>query len=442
MNLYKCIIGQLTVVSFDLSNQVKHIYCGLQSNVINYSPYGMTKVEVSVKYRIQYELVILYSVLDYNVIMTCEVKDFVHSLFEWSFYIMHPKVFVKSFFFSFEKFQRIFFTISAKLNMSVSIYDGPGILSQILKPFNETVKYKSYLTTSFQALATTYDNFQNSESHFINFVKDDVQPCAFINTTNVTISFPIETCRKSFSVIEIYTITHYKINLTISYAYYIGVNNVLCNYAGLAAYDYQFKTHRVISSMCFQQNHSIYRNIYSKDRALLLVIYEYPEYGQLTVSLQGSSSQCKPVLLNICSFEYPCPSRYHKRCEHLQNVPNLDVYCDEKKHIGICKYRGQTHKANITVGEEGQCVVLQLGHEADDMTDYPTYKYQQLHDDFTGIDLHLCRIRELNIARRYQETYELSYTMSGLLSGSIFPFEKRKFIIDVSPIKVFIIKFD
>ena len=242
MDLYKCIIGQVTVVSFDLSNQLKHIYCGIQSNMINYSPHRNTKVEISVKYRLQYELVILYSVMDYNVIMTSEVKHFVHSLFEWSFNIIHPKVFTKSFFFSCDKFQRILFTISAQFNIAISIYEGPGILSKILKPFNETVKYKSYLTTSFQALTASYGHFQKSESYFINFVIDNIQPCTFINVTNVTISFPNETCRKLLSVVEIYTIPHYKINLIIVIAYYIGVNN----YAGLAAYDHQFNTHKSV----------------------------------------------------------------------------------------------------------------------------------------------------------------------------------------------------
>lgn len=151
-NSYKCFIGNVIVKSYLSHFESKNKYCGIHSNIVNYSPFRNTQIMVIVKYRVQYEVVMLYSVIDCNIIVSQPTNPIKPVKLKLRLHFLQRNLSVQIFHIWIEKYQQIQFHIFKSMKLLTNIHDGSGILSAILKPKNYTKYQSHHLASTFQSI--------------------------------------------------------------------------------------------------------------------------------------------------------------------------------------------------------------------------------------------------------------------------------------------------
>ena len=156
MNLYECVIGQVWVLS---GEKGQHRYCGILSNIINYPPHFRTFVVILAATRVKYEVMILYSIIDENRIILdsnypLSKSPTLHPM--WTLFFLQKNITTERFDIIAEKYKVIFLHLLIVSRISANVYDGPGVLSKKLSPFNQSDSKLFYLTSSFQCVLSIW----------------------------------------------------------------------------------------------------------------------------------------------------------------------------------------------------------------------------------------------------------------------------------------------
>ena len=94
--------------------------------------------------------------------------------------------------------------------------------------------------------------------------------------------------------------------MTIHQIKYTGRNHSSCGYAGITVYNINENgTFHKIPTMCYINNYQDYeyRNIYTQYPSMLLVLYSYKKYSNISLNVSLSTSYCKPKPIHICELE-------------------------------------------------------------------------------------------------------------------------------------------
>ncbi len=95
------------------------------------------------------------------------------------------------------------------------------------------------------------------------------------------------------------------INVTIVMLHYEGEMDALnCMYGGVAGPEENGSTQSNTLALCSPQHTG--RSLYSSESKMKIVIYHYKHYSTLNVSLLISGTQCTPVRINDCAYNYLC----------------------------------------------------------------------------------------------------------------------------------------
>ena len=372
-NLHDCSVGQVTVISYSLMRQM-YRYCGIYSNLINYPQSRNVSVTstifagVNIKEAHIYNVSVFYSVIDTKRIVTLPEVKFHRKTLKWNLYLEQYDIRILRFQIVAKKYQLFMINFTVNSNITVEFYDGPGTLSTNTFKYNQN----SYKSSTFQCVIHLWivsNKNLNSECGF-RFV---TIPNAVVKSISMK---DISKHRISHIVAkpEIWKIvSSSNVNLKITNLTYTYYNDPQCSFAGIAVYVLNNYTFTEIGTECFSPGNltkykhylskskeitkdSLYfdhlfthRDFYSSSNETLLVLYSYKEYGNLSITIQVSTTKCKPVMINTCALTNICKSLNNTVCKnHIDQIRSINL-----------KYKQLSTNFPVSV-KPGECLILQM----------------------------------------------------------------------------------
>ncbi len=413
---YSCSKGSTKILSTEKT--VKQIVlCGFHSQLTIFPNTSSSKVVTVCGDFARCHVLLSYSIIDSKLITTEQVyppqkRQFnVPILFCQMFQNMsfERQIFVV------ERKEVIVFSVFHIHYSDITVYDGPGILSRIIRPSAETYTTSSFICIVHAALHTGMFEFSR-------------RTIDIATTTNVTkelmLMHPSNICQNhctSCGILFSAPLRHH-INITPLHFEFSGKDNILCYFAGLSAFSAKDRTFQVSGSECFNGVRESYRPMYSSTSEMLLVIYAHQEYGSLKTTLRITTTQCRRIQLNACSlakcddfgqysFSYATCSQYNPDLrDHM--VTGIKASLDLNRRV---------RSTEISV-EKDECTVYQIHH------DLSEYFYQQ------------CRLVSFSHTPLQNKSASVTYDVSGFLMGEFF-FSPAKFFTSISRNEEFTISF-
>ena len=350
-----CALGEVRVVSHSKNKQV-YRYCGIHSNVVNYPqnrhvslffPRISSRVVPSIVKPGIYNFTVFYSVIDTKRIVTFTKNRLLSSGIPlvWNLYLVPRDVRVMKFALRTKKYQHFILTFSNDSDLRAELFDGPGTHSSNIFQNNN----KSHVTSTFQYVIIIW----------IPVAKKLNTDCGFqFLTESSSIKMNIQ-LNDSLPLIISHVITkyqvwkilsYYNVNLTIINMTYTGSEDPMCTFAGIAVYSLNKDSIKEITNDCvYFDKYFTHRDIYSKSNEALLVLYSYKEYGNLSLTMQFSITNCIPVTINTCALSYLCKIPNNWLCrKHIEQIRPLNI-----KHSQI------SVDFPISVNP-GQCFIFQM----------------------------------------------------------------------------------
>ena len=357
--LYECFLGSLTVKSFQKSFQ----YCGVQSGIVNY-PHGNHSIIVlriaEKGTLILFKILMSFSVISNNNYENLPAKYTPIGIPLWVVYLKGKySILVLRFVISVHKYERVLLYSSLLSPHFIVVYDGPGNLSP------KTV-ISSSLVFEVKSFQCTIDAWIHSDKNYPQQLQNltySTQQKEIYKSFQINSQQLLSLKVKNPTIVSISTEVNLHINATIKNFNYNGLNDPLCTFGGLAIYNIFSKSKSEISTECISSKDNYqHPPIYSKHNSILLVIYFYPEYGNINLSLSISATPCHPVIINTCTFAYLCrSSRTNPFCKQLVNnlkqLPTVEANYQKGEYLESI-YQ-QTSYLRFAV-PNGECHVLQM----------------------------------------------------------------------------------
>ena len=415
MNLYRCFIGKVEVNAYLLdltSHKIYDIhkteYCGIHSYVINYPAYRFVEIKTSVHAAVQYNVSLSFSIIDQKLLKSSE-ENYNKESKVFRNLILHTSYFNSDIFtivfISTMKTKFISLQLPGTYDSIISVFDGPGLLSKKVRPVTK-FSVTQFSSSSFQCTVIIKGKLNSiKEMIFSDINIHDVCRVVVRNNETNVFMYTKDICHLQpvICVINVSSQMNHRVNLTISEIQHIGPNNLKCQYAGISVFDSNTPYLTEVKTLCHSFKGVKYQSFYSKNASFLIfMIYMYKEYGKINITIYLSQTKCRPITINVCSFDIPCEYSQNKLCLNLQTMPNFKSNCIGKGRACILE---QQMFADITVNSD-ECVVAQLNHDADYL--------QTLHHHFE----YFCRIKGLKLVTNATQEYEMHYSGVGFLTGT------------------------
>ena len=309
-NLHSCYSGHVQVKSFTMETKWLPItYCGIHSYMVAYPPYNNVSVLISVKAYVTFIISLKYNIVDPKIKFSCTIQMKSKTITpEWVIYDNQKKTFMQKYTLNVAKWQKIQITIHILKRFIITIHDGLGIWSPILKSTKHLENKKYFSTSSFQCtIQTSFSSARKAQKAlFFRAVSRKIERVLNFsgNKTHSHLSYPNGFCSTTLSdcILKVNTTENAKINVTITNLHHSGgLYEYGCYFFGLTAYSIIHELKDEISSVC-STSHGIYRHrsLYSKTNVMLLVVYTHREFGFWNMSLLVSTTLCNIVQIDIC----------------------------------------------------------------------------------------------------------------------------------------------
>ena len=260
--------------------------------------------------QIKFDCLITQSVIDSGKIISYQVK-YINSatsitmikLFNSGSYFLRYKLQV-------ERYECIHISWSTVQTDIIEIYDGPGTLYNMLKPFVSENGKLLYTTTSFQSVVLLFTN-NNTHSAFVTYktaMLMNMNKWVYVERNQfILITSQRELTNAEIKIMKIEAEMELFFNITIHQMNYTGRNHSSCGFAGITSYDISTNgTFKKISTVCHSNNDQEYkyRNIYTQNSVVLLVLYSYKKYSNFSLVFSVSTSSCRAATIDICELEH------------------------------------------------------------------------------------------------------------------------------------------
>ncbi len=228
------------------------------------------------------------------------------------------------------------FEVVLKEGFGLTVFGGPGTLSQILLSL-VCVKQKCQTTatsSSFQVSVLYFSRARNfSGLQHIKF-HSNMQSLSKWKTETIHSGkhrhffFPNETlCNfEELCILHLTTDQQKYLNISIQEMSFNERSNINCSFAGVGFYDYP--SFAEISVVCPQvryignQREAIkdfvdmhkHRNVYSLQNSLIVAFYSFKKYGNFVVNLQAETTSCEVVVVNACNRTKPVDPSQESPC--------------------------------------------------------------------------------------------------------------------------------
>ena len=319
-SFFKCYFGKIIVknfVRYEKINRFSFKYCGIVPSFILYPPSHTLAIVVT--HQVKFDSIITHSVIDSGRITSHQVKSV-----NTATSVSMMKLFIsESYFWRYElqveRYECIHISWYTVQPHFIEVYDGPGTLYNVLKPFVFEKGKFLYATTTFQSVmflftkSNTYSalvTYKTTMSMNINKrVYVERNESLFITSERVLDNAEI-------NIMKFETWMELFFNITIHQMNYTGSNHSSCGFAGITSYDINTNgTFKKISTVCDSNNNMEYkyRNMYTQNPVVLLVLYSYKKYSNFSLVFSVSISHCRAATIDICELEHDALSLKSKR---------------------------------------------------------------------------------------------------------------------------------
>ena len=262
-------------------------------------------------YQVTFDTIISYSVIDAYKIISYH-SDRTNS--EVPIRVIKPlntKSYLLKYQFEVQRYEIMNILCNISQHNFIKVYDGPGILYNILNYFVAKSEMVLYTTTTFQCVLYLLTKWLNTKQ--LNFI-------AYGGTKSIKTQWKIYLPKNNskflnsemylsltdVSMIKIETEAKQFLKITIHQMKYTGIKYSSCHYAGITSYDKKGNgTFQKISTTCYSDEQEYrYRNIYTQNPVMLLVFYSYKKYSNISFNLSVSATECKATTINICELKH------------------------------------------------------------------------------------------------------------------------------------------
>ena len=239
------------------------------------------------------------------------------------------------------------------------VFDGPGYLSHAMNASKNVI-----ITSTFQCLVLillTRDQITENE-HF-NFTSKILSTYdIIINVTNNSMFYIPKLKYKNNLCISFFLAeSGNEVNITPIVVKSTNPYNINCLYAGLFAGERLADDYQESQTICEDNYGSTGQamSLYSKNSSLILIMYCYKEYGNISASVMVSQTKCKGLFINPCKFNMLCWGNDMIKCQS---------YLDNVTRFSNIHMRIQSKDSVIYERNFGKCSVLQISSM---LTDFP-----------------------------------------------------------------------
>ena len=308
----KCYFGNLVVRNFlrnTKDNGFNFKYCGIVPSFNLYPPSHRLTIEITIVHHIIFDSLITHSVIDSGRITSYQVQSNMLATPSKVLKFVTSDSFFVRYELQVEKYECLFISGTILQNDFIEVYDGPGILYNVLEPYVSN-GHLLYTTTTFQSIIYLFTKSQ-SFSGFVTY--EATMPMTLVKqiymekNQSILLTSENELDSTPVQLIKIQTYVELFLNITIHQMENIGNNHSSCGYAGITSYDIKTDgTFKKISTICHGNNYEEYkyRNMYTQNSVVLLVLYAYKKYSNFSLVLSVSISYCKATTINICELEH------------------------------------------------------------------------------------------------------------------------------------------
>ena len=367
-------------------------YCGSYNNIPFYSPHRQIKIQITVIKITEFSALMNYSVIDVKSVSSHSVLGSTAIIPTWIVHFSKTETLVSRFHIETEKYNIIKLLESDVSVMEV--YDGPGTLSPLLKPTHNKV----YFTSTFQCTLYLWKYTKTKKLDFIDVINYLVDPKRItkemhINSTTKQIISYSQHIQTKVNTFKLMTKADFTLNITISHLTFQDIDDPLCMYNGLTTYQMKNDSFTEMSTVCSNPSYNYkFRNIYPKTPLVLLILYAYKEYGNISINIILSVTECKPVTINSCDFTPPRSYIYYYEYQqkHSKVILVNSTYIPDNRP-------GHSH-INYFI-DVGKCLIFQF-----------TYNITRIHK-------HECEITKFGHAIIEQTGIVVNYNISGYIEG-------------------------
>ena len=244
-------------------------------------------------------------------------------------------------------YTHVVIVLPVSLDPIVNIYDGPGILSPILKPSKKGV-FKVLISRSFQCLIVTkYLHTRSGLSKRFKAVYSQKENKIFKNyslkhESFIRLSFPDSNCTTAVCIFHLITNPGLFINVKINNITSSFTESMLCDYGGIAVYSKKENISNKISSLCHVQSSTYsYQNIYSNSSRVMIALYLYKEYGEFSINLTITTTRCPLIIIDVCYIENDYAEATSCLIVQLKQLNNiLSIENNLYSNLRFCEHSG------------------------------------------------------------------------------------------------------
>ncbi len=215
-------------------------------------------------------------------------------------------------YFSTSKLQRLRLQFQETAPQHIVVFDGPGTLSHKIKPTKKNNRV-IYYTSTFQCFVHLFmknvpscleykfaDLTLQYISNLLNIRQVDIHPNSILLLTYFKqINW---SQNHNIHLIKCVSSSGEYLNLTLNSLHYEGETSTHCSYGGMSIHDpYLGKPAKELRTICQWKRKSVaQRNVYSESSEMFLVLYSYPHYAHINISLSLSVTPCQIFKANPC----------------------------------------------------------------------------------------------------------------------------------------------
>lgn len=358
-NLPHCSLSELKV---EHNKSESFSFCGSYSSVSLYPPYHSFKIVAtfysSAKFHIEGFLTLVYGSI-------CSVPLQVNlsvSKLNATFLYLHCKTHIHFTITVHKLFCVHIRTTNRPKDTNMMIYDGPGTMS------TKIAKIPPVVCSTFQCVV--HVNILQSislVSLLVNYSEQNsTHPTTrYILNTSISLELPSQNEKGSIFALELQATCGQHVHLIFQRMNFYSKDQVSCEFGGLAIYDDDSPDSRETILLCESQLSYLpsRRNLFSETSRIIILVFWYQFYSEISVQLKAQSSPCLGVFVD------PCQSPEAKVGIIMDSHYNT-IEHEHKMYYGFTRTGQKLLRKRFIITSNFACLVVQLRKSHKDIDGY------------------------------------------------------------------------
>ncbi len=294
----------ITKVLKDELHAKSYIFCGQHSMFSVFPHFRKVDVRIIATRFVAIKFNASFTLLDHSVVYSVETSNFSEPKPVVA-YIIRKDLFSFVYHIQVQKVNNLVVKVSRQKLIFFVVFDGPGFLCPIAVATDNTVR-----VSSFQCLVQLLTSVVSKHmARYLMFfsLPAKVSKIFHADHENVSLWLPTEQCKPILCVMSFQAQGSYRVNVTLTKMIFIGDKSLTCKYGGFLVAEETFSRYSESVTVCQNHNYPQFgRSFYSKNSSLKMVLFWYPHYSIINISVVSSETKCKAVQIDICTIFYLC----------------------------------------------------------------------------------------------------------------------------------------